>query len=424
MEGRVITEQEVSRHCSKDDCWVILFGEVFDLTDFMKHEHSGGHFPLSGAGKDCSALFLSIHPTSAFRILRAPEFRRKYFKGSIAPSRSPGKWNFDEPFYVETKLAVESYLRGARVKARDDPVLYARAIAIFLAFVATWYASFYRGNIAMVFPFAAVALVMGFEVVHAVNHGSLSKRGWRHDVCQFIGNLTMNSSPMWREQHSVGHHVATNHEDDVDIHNAPFIRHNPYDECRWYYKYQHLYMYFGYAITYVPWVAGHLAKTYSSKNYLVRERVNYYIAMLVVAFTMVCLPAAKHGWLTTACMIALYFVLISIGISSVFTVSHMNVRAELNSTRNWAENQVRSTVNWGTGNEVANFLTGGLNHQIEHHLFPSIHPIHYPEISKIVRAKCAKHGIPYRSNDDGFLAGFWDSLKQHREYVRAMGKQC
>jgi acyl-lipid (8-3)-desaturase len=417
----VFTAEEVAKHCRVGDCWVILFDEVFDVTDFMKNDHTGGYFPLSAAGKDCTALFVSIHPTTAMRHLRSPAFRAKCLKGRVQPASRT--WNFDEPFYLDTKLAVERYLAGASVGSGDHPVLYVRAVAIFAAFVAAWYVSFYRGNAMLVPVFGAVALVMGFEVVHAVNHGSLSRRGWCHAACQFMANLTMNSSPMWREQHSVGHHIATNHADDIDVQNAPFLRHNPRDEYKWYYRYQHLYMYPMYATTYVPWVIGHFARTHARANYLPSEKVNYYAAMAIVVYAMLYLPARKHGLAMTALMVATYFVVISVGISSVFTVSHMNERAELDATRNWAENQVRSTVNWGTGNEVANFLTGGLNHQIEHHLFPSVHPVHYPAISRIVRAKCRKHGIPYRSNDKGFLAGFWTSLRQHREFTRNMG-QC
>lgn len=59
--------------------------------------------------------------------------------------------------------------------------------------------------------------------------------------------------------------------------------------------------------------------------------------------------------------------------------------------------QVLTSANWG--GRVGNFFTGGLNLQIEHHLFPAISFVHYPAIAKIVRDECEKRGIPYAHYD-------------------------
>jgi acyl-lipid (7-3)-desaturase (Delta-4 desaturase) len=64
-------------------------------------------------------------------------------------------------------------------------------------------------------------------------------------------------------------------------------------------------------------------------------------------------------------------------------------------TRDWGEQQVLTSANWG--GVVGNFMTGGLNLQIEHHMFPAISFMHYPAISNIVRDECEKRGINYAS---------------------------
>jgi hypothetical protein len=61
----------------------------------------------------------------------------------------------------------------------------------------------------------------------------------------------------------------------------------------------------------------------------------------------------------------------------------------------WAEAQIRSSANWSVGSTFWLLVSGGLNYQIEHHLFPGIAHVHYPAISAIVRDECSKRGIPY-----------------------------
>ena len=61
----------------------------------------------------------------------------------------------------------------------------------------------------------------------------------------------------------------------------------------------------------------------------------------------------------------------------------------------WAIHQVNTTANFATHNRLVSWLVGGLNFQIEHHLFPKISHVHYPAVSKIVRQTCADHGIQY-----------------------------
>ena len=61
----------------------------------------------------------------------------------------------------------------------------------------------------------------------------------------------------------------------------------------------------------------------------------------------------------------------------------------------WAVHQLKTTANFATNNKVVSWLVGGLNFQIEHHLFPKISHVHYPAISKIIRNACEEYGIPY-----------------------------
>jgi linoleoyl-CoA desaturase len=61
----------------------------------------------------------------------------------------------------------------------------------------------------------------------------------------------------------------------------------------------------------------------------------------------------------------------------------------------WTVHQLKTTANFATGNKIICWYVGGLNFQVEHHLFPKISHVHYPAISKIVKQTCAEFGIGY-----------------------------
>jgi len=113
-----------------------------------------------------------------------------------------------------------------------------------------------------------------------------------------------------------------------------------------------------------------------------------------------------------------------------FQVSHISVDAEFPLNKDpvedpkmkqlsveWAENQVRTSVNY-VGGLVPDYLCGALNYQIEHHLFPGVSQYHYPAIAPIVRQHCERNGLPYNCR-----SGFLDALSAHLQYLHKMGQE-
>lgn len=82
----------------------------------------------------------------------------------------------------------------------------------------------------------------------------------------------------------------------------------------------------------------------------------------------------------------------------------------------WAIHQLRTTANFAPGNPFITWFVGGLNYQIEHHLFPRISHIHYPELSKIVQAKCKEFGIVYNS-----IPTMGEAIASHYRHMRSLG---
>jgi linoleoyl-CoA desaturase len=84
----------------------------------------------------------------------------------------------------------------------------------------------------------------------------------------------------------------------------------------------------------------------------------------------------------------------------------------------WAVHQVLTTANFGSRSKILSFLTGGLNQQVEHHLFPRISHIHYPKLSPIVKETCQQHGLVYLEQPT-----FFHALWSHMKFLYRLGKE-
>jgi linoleoyl-CoA desaturase len=82
----------------------------------------------------------------------------------------------------------------------------------------------------------------------------------------------------------------------------------------------------------------------------------------------------------------------------------------------WAVHEVQSTVNFCHRNRLLTWMLGGLNYQIEHHLFPALPHTHYPQLAPIVRRNCERHGIRYATQPTLRRA-----LRSHSRHLRSMG---
>jgi len=81
-EGRLISMEEVAKHCTKDDCWLVLCGNVYDLSEFQATHPGGSRIITDNAGMDATALFLPVHPSDIAERLLSPDVK----KGRVDPA--------------------------------------------------------------------------------------------------------------------------------------------------------------------------------------------------------------------------------------------------------------------------------------------------------------------------------------------------
>jgi len=325
--------------------------------------------------------------------------------------------NKNSVFFNALKEKVDTYFKSNNISETGNFKLYLKTIILLLS-AATIYTIlvFYT-------PVTWVAIILcclmginlagiGFNVMHDGAHGSFSRISWVNDIMAYSLNLMGGNSFLWKAKHNINHHSFTNIEgmdDDIDI--KPFMRVHEDQKKYWFHRFQHIYWAILYGLTYLLWVyfqdfkkyfTGKIADTTYRKMNL-KEHFIFWISKAFYVSLFIVLPMFKVGVLETIVGYLVISVLCGLIIAVVFQLAHIVEDAQFSAPdtkvykiqEEWAVHQIQTTANFATKNKIVSWFTGGLNYQVEHHLFPRISHVHYPKISELVRETCEKFGVPY-----------------------------
>lgn len=320
-------------------------------------------------------------------------------------------------FHVTLKNKVQQYFQNNNIEQHGNFNLYLKAgilIASFLAlyihlvfFTGPWWLSLLECALLGI----NVALI-GFNIMHDGNHGSFSKSSWWNKLASYSGSMLGASQYMWATKHNIIHHTFTNVDGvDDDIDAGDLLRLAPTQEYRKFHSYQHIYFVFLYMMMYVFWVFFSDYKKYFSKkigeyplkNMTMGVHVRFWGMKIFHAIIFIALPIYMLGfwpWLVGFLLMSWvggFF--LSIVFQLAHTVEHTAFpmpEGDTNKLENeFALHQLATTANFATKSKFWTWMLGGLNFQIEHHLFPKISHIHYPKISKIIKQVCKEEGVNY-----------------------------
>jgi linoleoyl-CoA desaturase len=269
---------------------------------------------------------------------------------------------------------------------------------------------------------AAFAMAgVGFSVMHDANHGATSSSPALNRVLSLTLDLIGASSAVWRDKHNRNHHTYTNIAGaDPDLEGSvPFLRVAPWQPRRAWHRFQHLYVWVIYALFPLKW--WFFDDLRDMARLKPRERLSVVAGKVVFAGWAFVVPAVLHpGW----GLVALWAVaVVTMGnlVGAVFQLAHCVGGAEFveqkGVRRNWAEHQVATSVDFAPGNALLGWYLGGLNFQVEHHLFARVCHLHYPALARIVRAACARHGLEYHCEPTLRRA-----LAAHFRWLRSLGR--
>jgi linoleoyl-CoA desaturase len=354
---------------------------------------------------------------------------------------TPAKVTYDSSseFQQALRARVDIYFRRTGRSSKGHWRMYMKT-AIILAASVTIYAllvfaaTAWWQAVPLSIGLGVAIAAIGFNIQHDGGHEAYSRLAWVNRVMAFTLDLLGASSYVWARKHNVIHHTHTNvagHDDDIDL--GPLARFSP--EQRWFrhHRLQHLYMWPLYAVLVAKW---HFQDDWSQ---LIRGRIGshrlprpkgwdlvQFVAGKVVWLTLIfVIPCLLHPiWVVLGCyLIAAGTAGIILGV--VFQLAHVVKETHFPApdpgtgriATPWAIHQVQSTADFARDNRLLSWFVGGLNFQIEHHLFPRVCHVHYPRIARIVEQTCRQHGIRYHA-----FPTVSSAVRSHYHWLREMGK--
>lgn len=248
--------------------------------------------------------------------------------------------------------------------------------------------------------------------MHDGAHGSFSKYKWLNELAGLSVNFLGANVFMWKTKHNVIHHAYTNIDGiDDDIDAKPILR---LCETQKYYKlhkYQHYYFWGAYSLLYMYWVFVTDYKKYflkrvgsmPLKKMSLNDHISFWGFKVLHAVLFVAIPIYMVGFVPWLVGFLIYGMFAGVLLSIVFQLAHTVEHTEFPVPKKpgntlddeWAIHQLKTTANFATSNKFISWWVGGLNFQIEHHLFPKISHVHYPAISKIIKKACDEFNVPY-----------------------------
>ena len=251
----------------------------------------------------------------------------------------------------------------------------------------------------------------GFNVGHDAIHGAFSSSRLINGLLSFTFDVSGASSYTWSNAHNFVHHTYTNVPGvDHDLDPGPFMLFTSREQPHWIYRFQHIYAFALYFFTYIVWV---FKKDFqqiaapdprTGKRHPMGRQVEVVVGKLVHFGLFLALPVLVSGYAPWQVIVGYFSAIAMAGLTLavVFQLAHVvegtafpKPNADHRIDDSWAAHQLRTTANFAPQSLWWNFFTGGLNHQVEHHLLYRIAHCHYPALAPIVRDVATKHCVPY-----------------------------
>ena len=277
---------------------------------------------------------------------------------------------------------------------------------------------------------------IGTSVMHDSNHGAYTENKAVNHFLGSVLNILGGYSRNWKIQHNILHHTYTNIEGlDEDIDAGPLIRMSPEKPLYGFHRFQHLYAWLLYCIMNLYWITAKdylMLFRYHKNGMLQNQKITLGKALLeltalkvvYVAYIIV-LPIMCSGvaWYHVVGGFVVMHVLAGLGLACIFQPAHVVETSdysppndERRMENNWAIHQVLNTADFAPNNKLVCWFIGGLNFQIEHHLFPHVCHVHYPKIARIVADVAADFDLPYQ-----VMPTFRSALLAHGRMLKKLG---
>ena len=344
-----------------------------------------------------------------------------------------------QSFHAELKKRINDYFESTGKSLSGNSSLYTKAIVLVSVFLFLYIhlVFFTPGILLSVIESVLLGVTVagiGFNIMHDGAHGSFSKHRWLNHTAAFSLNVLGGSSFMWNIKHNVIHHAYTNVDgvdDDIDI--QPWMRMSSTQPKLAMHRYQHVYFWVLYSLLYILWVFVLDYQKYfkrrigemSLKKMTLTDHLVFWSFKIFYIFVFVVIPIYTLGFIPWMVGFLIFSLVAGFVLSIVFqlahTVEHTHFPVPHEETGKlddeWAIHQLKTTANFAPKNKFISWLVGGLNFQIEHHLFPKVSHVHYAHLRKIIKDACAEYGIPYIE-----YPKMRHAVVSHVSFLRQMGR--
>lgn len=339
----------------------------------------------------------------------------------------------------ELRKRTNAYFKSVDKNPTGTIELWIKAIVILVAFfvIYNYLVFFSKGNIAIDLTLCSVlgllTAAIGFNIMHDGAHGSFSNKKWINDTAGMSLNFLGANVFMWKTKHNTVHHTYTNIEGvDDDLNARPMLRLCKDQKRYGIHKYQHIYFGFAYSLLYLYWVFFTDYKKYFTgrvgsipiPKMTIKEHLVFWFFKVFHAGVFIALPIYQLGFQAWLIGFLVYGAVAGLVMSLVFQLAHVVEDTSFPVVDNtgttedeWVIHQLKTTANFSPKNLLVRWFTGGLNYQVEHHLFPNISHVHYPQISKIVKELCEEFNVPYLQ-----YPHFTTAVRSHVRHLKHMGE--
>ncbi len=342
-------------------------------------------------------------------------------------------------FFDALKARTEAYFKETGQRPTGNRYLHAKtlfayALTIVSYVLLVWHVEHWWSALLAGFGLVQGFVLIAFNVMHDGAHGSYSRKRWVNWLMGSSMEVLGGSQCMWQQKHNVLHHTYTNVDGkDDDIALGSLMRLAPTTPWKPWHRLQHWYALALYSLLTLFWLF------FSDWHKMLRGKIGdtplppqpwwswpYFLLTkaLYVAYALV-LPAFYHPlWMVLLAFVGVHL-LFGLTLSVVFQLAHTVEGAAFpqpdatgKMPDEWAVHQLKTTANFACNNPLVTFYMGGLNFQVEHHLFRKTSHVHYPALSRIVAATCREHGVPYTT-----FRSVPAALRAHFRFLKEMGRR-
>jgi linoleoyl-CoA desaturase len=359
-----------------------------------------------------------------------------HYKDLSFPTKAP------QDFFVTVQTRVRKYFEDNKISRYGDIRMVIKTIVMMLIYFGPYFlmlSGVITSSWQQLILWAIMGVGMaglGLSVMHDANHGAYSKNRFVNKFLGYVIHILGGSATNWILQHNVLHHTFTNVDGvDEDINPGNFLRFSPHQKRTKMHELQHIYAWPLYALMTILWITTkdfkqiirykksglikQMRKPYSVLfTEILTMKVFYYVYALIIPLIFFAAP-----WYLTIVFFLLMHFIAGLTLAAIFQSAHVMPTSEYplpddkgKLENHWAIHQMLTTANFSPKSRILSWYVGGLNFQIEHHLFPNICHVHYKSISKIVEKTAKEFGLPYHSQPNFFIA-----LKEHARMLYRLG---